>query len=242
MIRPRFRFLLLVLLLAGTARPSEAAKALIWATGNATYGNTQGVADYVLAAHCFDAVDAVDADLVPLSTLVNYDAVLYFSNTSLTQDPGAIGDVLADYSDTGRRLVVATFSWAQQGSNTLGGRLIADGISPFVSEGGSVYSDVDMASNDGSTYFTPVASLHGHYHDNVLLSAGAVLRASWTDGEPLLADKNNVVAVNLFPDGASSNGLIGGDWQALFSNALCRPMDPVATRASSWGNVKARYR
>jgi hypothetical protein len=221
------------------AAPAFATSALVWATGNGGAG-TQGVAAYLLSHGCFDLVDAMDTDFVPLSTLTNYDAVLYFSNSSGSQDPTAIGNVLADYADTGRRLVVATFSWAEQGSNTLGGRLISDELSPFLAEGGSIYSFVNMSSNDGSGYFDGVTTVGGYFHDNVMLSTGAVLRASWNDGEPLLADKGNVVAVDLFPDDYWGN--MSGDYQQLFANAMCWNLGPVPVQLTTWGQVKSLYR
>jgi hypothetical protein len=238
MTKLKMQTLLLVLTLTLVALPAFAATALVWATGNQG-GGTAGVAAYIMRLGCFTQVDAVDADLVPLSTLQNYDAVLYFSNSSSTQDPTAIGNVLADYAGTGKRLVVATFAWAEQGSNTLGGRFITDGISPLLANGLSLYSNVTMANNDGSCYFTNVNSVTGYYHDNVILSSGAVLHASWSDGMPLLADKANVVAIDLFPD--DSFGQIGGDYAQMFANAMCCGSAPVPTKTTSWGQVKALY-
>lgn len=239
-MNPSRRFIpLLVLALMSIAAPSFAATALVWGTGNGG-GSTQGVANYLAQYGCFSSVTATDADLVALATLNTYDAVLYFSNASGSQDPTSIGDVLADYADTGRRLVLATFAWAQQGSNTLGGRIITDQISPLLSNGGSVYTNVSMASNDGSALFTGVASVLGFYHDNVVVTPGALQRALWSDGFPLVATKGNVVAVNLFPDDFWLN--IGGDYQQLFANAMCASTGTTPVAANTWGRVKTLYR
>jgi len=220
------------------AAPAFAATALVWATGNGGAG-TAGVAAYIQRLGCFTQVDASDADFVPLTTLQNYDAVLYFSNSSGSQDPTAIGNVLADYADMGKRLVLATFSWAEQGSNTLGGRLITDQISPFLAEGGSLYTNVNMRDHDDTCYFTGVNAVSGFYHDNVRLSTGAVQHATWSDNEPLLADKNNVVAIDLFPDDYWGN--IGGDYQQLFTNAMCCNLGPTPVKVTTWGQVKSLY-
>lgn len=239
MNRLRMKTLLLVLGLALAAAPAFAATALVWATGNQGAG-TAGVAAYIQShGGCFDRVDAMDTDFVPLSTLMNYDAVLYFSNSSGSQDPNAIGDVLADYADTGRRLVVATFSWADQGANTLGGRFISDEISPFLVNGSSLYRNVTMSNHDGSCYFTGVSSVSGYFHDNVRLSTGAVQHATWSDNYPMLADKGNVVAISLFPD--DSFGNIGGDYQQLFGNSMCCSEGPVPVSDVTWGRVKSLY-
>ena len=238
MNKMRLRILCTVLAGVLAAVPSLADTALVWSSGNPD-GNTAGVAAYIAQYGCFSTVEAVDADFVPLSTLVNYDVVLYFSNHSGSQDPVAIGDVLADYADTGRHLVIATFSWANQGGNTLAGRVISDQISPLLPLGSSVYSSVTMSSHDGSGYFIAVNSVDGYYHDDVSLAAGAVLHASWSDGEPMLADKGNVVGIDLFPD--DSFGLISGDYKKLFANAMCSP-GATAVTATTWGSLKAHYR
>lgn len=191
---------------------------LVWATGNSG-GATQGVADYLMASGHFGSVTAKDQDAtIPLNELLTYDAVLYFSNSSDNQDPDGIGNVLADYADEGRCLVICVFAWADQGGNTLGGRIINEQISPFVLEGGSLYTNVTMADNDGSIFFENVNTLAGFYHDNVRLTPDAVKHGTWSDGEPLVASKANVVGVNLFPD--DSWGQIGGDFKPLFANAL----------------------
>ncbi len=156
----RIRISATVLTLALAIAPAAMAQnALVWGTGNTGGGNTQSVADYIAQYGCFSGVTASDENFIPLATLLNYDAVLYFSNVSESQDPVAIGNVLADYADTGARLVIATFSWANQGANTLGGRIITDGISPLLVGGTSLYTPVTMASNDGSSFFVGVSAI-----------------------------------------------------------------------------------
>lgn len=201
---------------------AQAQTALVWATGNGpdVGGATQYVANYILQHGCFDTVIATNDDFVPLSALVTYDAVLYFTNASQDQDPVAIGNVLADYADTGRRLVIATWAWADQGANTLAGRIITDEISPLVLEGSSLYTNVFMNWNDGSAYFIGMTFLSGAFHDDVRLTTGAALHATWSDGEPLVADKDNVVGINLFPDGTL--GYVSGQFELMFAHAMPR--------------------
>lgn len=201
--------------LAGSAIASN--NVLVWSTGN--WGMTQGVADYLQASGQFDSVTALEQDTgVSLATLNAYDKVLYFSNASDSQDPNEIGNTLADFADTGKRLVLTTFSWANQGGNTLGGRIINDGISPFTINGSSFYTNVVIGSTDGSAFWTGVNSITGFFHDNVGVTSGATLRGTWSDGSPLLATKGNVVAINLFPD--DSYGNVFGDHRQLFVNSL----------------------
>ncbi len=199
---------------------------LVWSTGNAD-GNTPGVAAYIQAAGGFTTVDALDQDAtVPLAQLSQYDAVVYFSSSSFSQDPVAIGDVLADYADTGRCLTLATFSWANQGNNTLAGRIITEEISPFVFQGPSLYSTVSMAWNDGSPLFNGVTSVDASYHDDVVLTTDAVQRATWDDNSPMVASKANVFGVNYFPD--DSYGSISGDYDQLLANTVSKCSIPAA--------------
>ena len=200
------------------AASASAQNVLVWSTGN-SIGQTGAVAAWLQASGQFTSVTGIDQDSAfTLDQLDAYDRVLYFSNTSAGQDPDAIGDVLDQYAATGKRLVLAVFSWANQGGNTLGGDIIEKGTSPFVLEGVSFYTNVSMQSNDGSAFFAGVNSLTGFFHDNVALADGAVPHGTWSDGERLLASKGNVVGVNLFPD--DSFGQLGGDYKQLFINSL----------------------
>ena len=203
---------------------------LVWSTGNTDFGDVAGVAAYLSDSGYFDSVTGINQDWAfTLPQLEQYDRVLYFSNESTSQDPVAIGNVLADYADTGRRLVVATFAWAWgQGNNTVGGRIMSDQICPFALGGGTLYHAVTMNWNDGSDYFWNVNTVSGFFHDDVSLVPGAVAHATWSDGRVLLADKNNVAAVDLFPDGFFDPP--GGDYQMLFANALAVP-EPTALSA-----------
>jgi hypothetical protein len=209
---------------AGTGAPAHAAAVLVWSSGNSG-GDTAAVAAWVESVGGFTSVTGLNADILTFAQLNAYDRVLYFSNDNDESSNAARGDVLADFADTGKRLVLATFSWASQGGNTLGGRIISDSLSPYATVGESLYSSVTMATNDSSAFFNGVSSVSGYFHDNVTLVAGAISRASWSDGQSLLATKGNVVGVNLFPD--DSFGSVGGDYRQLFVNALSAQIDHV---------------
>ncbi len=211
----------LVALLAGSAfgQNGECGDVLVWSTGNPD-GQVGAIAQWLFDSGHFTSVTGINQDApFSLNELDKYDRVLYFSNHSQNQDPDALGDRLNEFAGTGKRLVLATFAWAEQGGNTLAGDIIELGTSPLVPDGVTLYSDVDMASNDGGSLFLGVNAVHGFYHDDVSLSNGAVENATWSDGQPMVASKGNLVAVNLFPD--DSFGQIGGDYRQLFVNALC---------------------
>ncbi len=221
----RARFLVAALFAILCSSVASGQNVLVWSTGNNDgIDSTPGVAAWLQASGQFTSVTGVDADSMTLAQLLAYDRVLYFSNGSHAQNPVAIGNTLADYADTGRRLVLATFSWASQGDNTLSGRIITDQLSPYLVQGSSLYTNVTMQSHDATSFFTGVNSLSGYFHDDIMLSGGATSHGLWTDGESLLATKGNVVAVNLFPDDAS--GSIGGDYRKLFVNALTVVPEP----------------
>ncbi|MCC6427539.1 MAG: hypothetical protein IT435_12045 [Phycisphaerales bacterium] len=220
------RISLMCVAIAGLASSALAdGNVLVWSSGNRE--TTGDIAAYLQASECFDSVTWTDTlDTLPLGTLTGYDRILYFTNGSNGQDPNAIGDVLADYADTGRRLVLGVFSWANQGGNTLGGRIVSDEISPFVVQGTSLYTTSTMGSTDGSGYWTGVNALSSFFRDSVGLTAGSTLHGSWADGVPLLASKGNVAAVNFFPD-FTWNG-VDGDHQQLIINTLCQVPTPGA--------------
>lgn len=209
-----------LLVVAGIASAAAASNnVLVWSTGNPYTGQTEAVAAWLMASGQFDSVTGVNSDAtLPLATLNAYDRILYFSNHSELQDPTDVGNVLADFADTGKRLVVAVFSWADQGSNTLGGRIVSDAISPFVYVSDSIYNEVPLGATDGSAFWNGVNSLSAGYRDNVALTTGSTLHGEWSDGVPALASKGNVVGVNMFPDLAF--GFYSGDAEQLFVNAL----------------------
>jgi hypothetical protein len=194
------------------------AQVLVWSMGN-SQTNTQNIANWLMTTASFPSITAYDGTGLTLTDLMNYQAVLFFSNSA--GDPTTVGNVLADYADTGRRLVLATFSWANQGGNTLGGRIITAGISPFVVAGSTLYSNATMASNDGSALFAGVNTITGHYRDSVSTTAGTVVNALWSDGHPFVATRGNVVGITLYADDASGN--VSGDYRQLFANALLIP-------------------
>jgi hypothetical protein len=122
--------------------------------------------------------------------------------------------------------VLATFAFARQGGNTLGSNFLSGSHSPFTIDGGSLYSHATIGSTDGSALFAGVNALQGYYRDDVSAAAGATLRASWSDGTALVAQRGNVVGVNLFPDDTWGN--VSGDHRQLFINALAPVPEPAS--------------
>ena len=186
-------------------------------------GSTSDIASWLMASSQFSSVTALDTTSVSFATMSAYDEVLFFTNHG--GDPVGNGDALASFAATGKRLVVSTFSYAEQGGNTLAGAFLSGGYSPFTSIGGSLYTTASMGSNDASALFTGVATLTNFYRDNVVASGGATLNAVYTDGVALVATKGNVIGVNVFPDDSFAG--VSGDHRQLFVNALSVPVAAV---------------
>jgi hypothetical protein len=204
--------MLLAALLAGVSLRAQTV--LVWSMGNSS-GGTQTVASWLSASGQFTSVTGIDSTTLTLTDLLNYNEVLFFSNSG--GDP-LVGNVLADFADTGRRLVVATFAYANQNSNTLGGRFITDAITPVTFNASSLYTNATIGSTDGSALFTGVTSITGYYRDSVTPTLGATIHATWSDNRPMVVSKGNVIAITLFPD--DTYGQVSGDYRNLFINAL----------------------
>jgi hypothetical protein len=134
--------------------PARAGTVLVWSEGNSA-GNTAAVAAWLQASGDFTSVTGINSDsTLALATLESYNEVLFFTNSGMADmDPVATGNVLDAYAATGDRLVLATFSWSDQGNNNVAGAIITNGDSPFTSAGITLYSSATMASNNGSSFF-----------------------------------------------------------------------------------------
>ncbi len=174
------------------------------------------VQDYLVPFSDFVVVDTfnVGSSTPSLSTLLNYDAVLVFSDMSFF-NPVALGDVLADYVDLGGGVVLATFVWYGPGLD-LEGRIMVD-YSPFEQADDNLYATADLGVYDsGHPIMEGVSAVSEFYRDNVTLTAGAELVAEWDDGYPFVATKGRVVGMTLYPPPLEWTG----DVPPLVHNAL----------------------
>lgn len=230
----KFHFALLGVVLTSVG---SAQNVLVWSTGN-EFGDTAGVAAWLQSSGAFTSVTGINDDTGMTQSFLNsFDRVLYFSNSG-GNDPVATGNLLGGFAGTGKRLVIATFAWANQGSNTLQGSIV--GMMPFNAGNGSLYSNVTIGSTDGGPFWTGVSGINGFYHDDVTLVRGT-LHGTWSDNEPLLASYGEIVNVNLFPD--DSWGQVSGDHRRLFVNALAAPVpEPASLAAQGLGLLALRRR
>jgi len=161
--------------------------------------------------------------------MLGYDVVVMTTDQSYAAMDSACENV-ADYLDQGGKVVLTTFCWANQGNNTIIGRLLTD-YSPYQIGGTSLYSWADLGLYvTDHPIFQGVSTLHAYYRDNVTLSPGAALLATWNDNHLMVAEKGSVVGINTAlhgPDPVVSNGWTGDGW-TLLHNAVIYLTD------SSW--------
>jgi len=185
--------------------------------------NIAAVQAYLVPFSDLVVVDTFDvsSSTPTLPTLLNYDAVLVWSNNPFF-NPVALGDVLADYVDVGGGVVLATAVWYGPPFG-LEGRIMVN-YSPFVQVGGLWFTSADLGVyNAEHPIMESVSVASSQYRDNVTLTAGAELVAEWSDGDPFVATNGSVVGMTLIP----STGWTG-DVPTLVHNALVWSVpDPV---------------
>lgn len=186
----------------------------------------------VAAAGTFSSVTGILASNVTptLNELLNYDAVLVYSDSGGFLDRVALGDVLADYVDLGGTVVVAVFAF---NSSSLGiqGRLLTGGYLPFnqnAQSGGSNLTLVPVIANH--PLLAGVGSFDGgssSFHTNTTVANGATLVAEWSNGQPLVAQLavggGTVIGLNFYPPSSDARGdfwVASTDGGQLMANAL----------------------
>lgn len=163
-----------------------------------------------------------------LATLQQYAAVIVWSDC-VFNDPVSLGNVLADYIDGGGHVVVCATALSDIFNLSVGGRFSTEGYLPVTVQGLPIGGTqlFLVADIPDDPLLAGVNSFDGgttSFHDEpISLTAGAVLVAHWTNGQPLVAYKGNVVALNFLPP--SSDSFEGGwnvatDGVRLMTNAL----------------------
>ncbi len=143
-----------------------------------------------------------------LETMLAYDAVVVIAEEPF-DDPVALGDVLANYVDSGGKVVqtVPTFYSMPTGLWGIQGRFADEGYSPLIGTG-------DATTYAGlGTHEATHPIMHGVVHagdslrQHVEIAPGAQRVAAWSDEEPFIATKGAVVALNTYlADGATWHG------------------------------------
>ncbi len=196
--------------------------ALAWA-GNCITADTSGVVGIYGAAisgfltdvqskingtGLFTRVDIHDAGAYTPSQgeLQQYSAVFVFSDLGFS-DSTLMGDVLANYADAGRGVVVAAFSYLTGWPCELKGRIISGGYLPFTTGSYTFGTPLTLISDAGThPILAGVSSFDGgssSYHNVITLTASATQVAHWSNDVPLVATKKpttgKIVGLNFFP-------------------------------------------
>jgi hypothetical protein len=179
----------------------------------------------LMASGRFTRVDVFDARLATptLGTLTPYTVVLAYTNFP-PANAVALGNVLADYVDSGGRVVLSTYAFSTPWS--IQGRITTAGYSPLINVG--VNGDVTgtlIAVVPGDPVFAGVnLGAVSYFHNSNFarpgLAAGAILLATDGAGRNMIARNGNasVIGLNLFP-----GTCCGGNNQEFFkllANAL----------------------
>ena len=226
--------------------------AIVAAASNTTMADTNtrftDARDKLLATGKFNSVSIFnatrfnpDGGTPSLATLQQWDAVLVWSNDSF-EDAAAMGDVLADYVDSGGGVVVAVF--ANTSANTarfLQGRWQQGDYIAVPQGGGFVQGaghlgqvlDPDHPIMEGVTTFVTRWGVNaqgqifgGYRPTNLSVTPGSTIIAKWNTGHTLVALTPNPRVVELGFHPVSSDVVPTAYWDAdtdgdlLMANAL----------------------
>ncbi|MBL8876769.1 MAG: hypothetical protein JNM86_13315 [Phycisphaerae bacterium] len=193
-------------------------------------------------------VDTLDASTSTpsLTQLKGYDAVVVWGRLNF-QNSAALGNVLADFADLGRGVIVAASSESEfSADRRLGGRWLSGGYeiipsSTTVSSGANSLGSIPYANH-------PIVSAVSEFHtDSNALQAGGLpsncfAAARWTDGTPLAALSHarfNRVDLAFYPPSSDApHGRWHGDGAQLLANSVICSIKPyVACIASDAANM-----
>jgi len=174
----------------------------------------------------------VNTSTPTLSTLLNYKAVLVFSDSGGFQDPTTLGNVLASYVNAGGGVVEATFANTNGTNFSLGGQWASGGYDPFVIASQTEDTELTLGTIlvPNSPVLSNVRTFDGgssSYHSTGGVTANTTVIADWSNGSPLVVQKTgftgNIVGLNFYPIPSTSRSdfwQVGTDGATLISNAL----------------------
>ncbi len=164
-------------------------------------GAEQEVAEYLINSGEIESAVFIDAQnsTPTLQDLEVYDAIITWTNYQY-QDAAGIGDVLADYVELGKGVIVLEFAyyngWAMQG------RFMSD-YSPY-SQASTGYLDVTLGEYDaGHPIMENVSAVGDYYVHDVGTFDYTEVVASWNNGWPFVAVNSD------FPSVVGINGYVG---------------------------------
>ena len=210
---------------AGITTDAPLNVAVCGAESSATY--REDVQAKLLGTGQFNSVSLIAANTVTptLEELQAFDAVIVWSNTSYADDT-AIGDVMADYVDSGGGVVSAVFEVAGGMGYNMKGRWLS-GEYPVIPYGNKLSGTASLGTihQPAHPIMTSVAAFDGGSSSwrptTTSLNPAATLIAEWSDGKPLVAvmEIGGVARADLglFPPSAD---VASGAWDPTTDGAL----------------------
>ena len=130
-----------------------------------------------------------------------------------------MGDVLADYEDSGVGLVIPlVFSFFDSGY-TIDGRWRSGNYSPFDYSTDVWFQDRTLGTYDtGHPLMQGVTALGSNFGQELAVASGATQVAAWNTGTPLIAFKNDVVAINAYIG-------VEASWNGQFARVMTNAFD-----------------
>ncbi|MCK5038157.1 MAG: hypothetical protein KAS16_03565 [Thermoplasmata archaeon] len=185
-------------------------------------GNGEPLRSQLLAFGDITVVDTWDArySTPTLAQLQAYDVVITWGNYGYN-NPTLIGDNLADYVDSGGKVITAMFSISSSGSSyAIQGRFKTDDYHA-IAEAGYTSSWTTLGVYDAShPIMDGVVSVNGFYRStSTTLNPNSYEIARWADGRLFVASKNDksVVAIAEYPGQARQ---WTGDVDIIFHNTI----------------------
>jgi len=197
----------------------------------------------------FDSVDwwnMYPSNQPTLSDIETYDCVVTWSDYAFP-DAGAWGDTLADYVDSGGKVILCPFCW-----NTgwaIAGRILTDGYSPFLGNTGDWYTNEDweLANPDepGNPCLENVNSLNSGFRDFIeLASWGHLVTHYKEDNEKALGynDDHSVAGINAIPSILGYEPDWTGDYPQAMRNTIVWLCSFTKIQPTSLGELKAKFK
>jgi hypothetical protein len=129
-----------------------------------------------------------------------------------------MGDVLADYADTGGLVVAFNFTWYGTPFG-MAGRWITGGYTPFAAPAPTLFTDSTLGTfTDKHPLMQEVTALNGGFRHTVALAPGATQVAEWADAVPMIAVKTQAGTT-----GVGINNYVGegpNDWSGQFGRVV----------------------
>lgn len=221
----------------------------IVAAGSSTTSDCRfvDVQDKLVATGMFGSVEIINAatGTPALTELLAFDAILTYSNSDY-QNPDLLGDVLADYADTGGGVVVAIFALTlADPEGKLGGRWATGGYEVVTTGQGNTNTSASigqilMTSHPSVQGVSSLSATAGFRPNSATgLEQGNVV-ARWDDGSILVAQgaMPNRIDLGFYPPSSDCFGTFwdsNGDGALLLANSLVATSgeDSLGTRYCS---------